>query len=334
MSESAAQATAGDGAIADPVRAVVLSYGGGGEYGPLLASLAAEGMPAERVLVVHNPAAPDEPDPALPPGYELLRASHNLGYAGGMNLGIERQLARGCELLLLLTHDARLRSGALAALVDAAAAHPEFGVIGPALVFAGSEEPFSFGGLTHAGGGLSHRRARPATVEGIAACDWIDGGTMLVRAEVLEGVGRFDERLWSYGDDSEFCLRARQAGFRVGVAVAALADQAPGARGRPGPWAYLMIRNGAAYARRATGARGLALFSLRAVFELGLELTRVAARRLRLRRGSPAEPWALAVGTARGLRDYYRGRWGPPPSLPGSGDVRNVAPPGEPGERG
>jgi GT2 family glycosyltransferase len=315
------------------LRAVVLSYGSGGEYRPLLTSLAAEGVAPGQILVVHNPARVGEPDPELPAGVELLRASHNLGYAGGMNRGIERQLERGCELLLLLTHDARLRPGALAALLDAAQAHPEFGLFGPALVLAGSEEPFSFGGLSCTAGGMAHRKHRPEAEDGIAACDWVDGGTVLVRAAVLERVGRFDERFWSYYEEAELCLRARRAGFGVGVVLAAVAEQAPGGPGRPGPWAYLMTRNGIAYSWRAAGPLGLARASSRGVFDVLLELARVAARGLRLRRGSPAEPWALAVGTARGLFDFCRRRWGPPPSLPGSGDIGNLAPPdGEMGD--
>lgn len=320
---------------AERVRAVVLSYGGGGEYEPLLASLAAEGMAPERILVVHNPARAGEPDPALPAGVELLRTSHNLGYAGGMNRGIERQLGRGCELLLLLTHDARLRPGALAALLDAAERHPEFGLLGPALLFAGSEQPFSYGGLSCTGGGMAHRKERPKAEDGIAACDWVDGGTVLVRSEVFERVGRFDERFWSYYEEGELCLRARRAGFRVGVVLAAVAEQAPGGPGRPGPWSYLMTRNGIAYSWRAAGPLGLARAGARACFEVLLELARVAARGLHLRRGSPAEPWALAVGTARGLLDFCRRRWGPPPSLPGSADIGNLTPPeGEAGDGG
>jgi N-acetylglucosaminyl-diphospho-decaprenol L-rhamnosyltransferase len=316
---------AGDGGA---LRAVVLSYGGGGEVGPLLSSLLAEGMAAERILVVHNPARPGEPDPALPAGVVVLRSSHNLGYAAGMNRGIERQLERGCELLLLLTHDARLRPGSLARLRGAAEAHPDYGLLGPALVFAGSERPFSLGGLSRAGGGMEHRTARPEPEDGVAACDWVDGGTVLVRSAVLERVGHFDERFWSYFEEAELCLRARRSGFRVGVVLDAIAEQAPGGPGRPGVWSYLMTRNGIAYAWRAAGPGGLALASARAVFEVGVELLRVLARGLRLRPGSPTEPWALAVGTARGLLDFYRRRWGPPPPLPGAGDVANLAPPG------
>jgi glycosyltransferase involved in cell wall biosynthesis/GT2 family glycosyltransferase len=309
------------------LRVVVLTYGTGAEHVPLLDSLLAEGLAADRVLVVHNPASPEEPDPALPAGCELLRASHNLGYAGGMNLGIERQLQRGGELLLLLTHDARLRPGALALLLEAAAAHERFGVLAPALLFTGTEAPFSFGGLTRANGTTWHRTERPPSEDGIAPCDWVDGGTMLLRAAALELTGGFDERFWSYGEEADLCLRVKRAGFEVGVVCDALADQSPGGPNRPGPWSYLMTRNGAAYAKRAAGRYGAAFVTVRAGYEASTELARAAVRALRLRRGSVADPWATAVGTLRGALDYHRRRWGPPPSLPGAGDVSNVTPP-------
>jgi glycosyltransferase involved in cell wall biosynthesis/GT2 family glycosyltransferase len=303
----------------------VLTYGAGGEHEPLLSSLIAAGMAPERILVVHNPSSPDEPDPPAPPGCEVLRAGHNLGYAGGMNLGIERQLERGCELLLLLTHDARLRPGALVELAETAERRPELGALGPALVHTGTDAPFSFGGIVRANGSVAHRSARPEAEGGIAACDWIDGGTMLLRAAALERVGGFDERFWSYCEEAELCLRISRAGFRIGVLVDALADQDPGGTKRPGPWSYLLTRNGAAYAYRAVGLRGPAFVGSRALLRAALACGRASAQALGLRGGPPGEPWAEAVGTIRGLLDFLRGRWGPPPSLPGAGDVRNLA---------
>ena len=85
--------------------------------------------PADSILVVHNPAEPGEPAPAAPPGCEVLQAERNLGYAGGMNLGIARLRERGAgpPLLLLLTHDARLREGALGALLEASRRSPGSG---------------------------------------------------------------------------------------------------------------------------------------------------------------------------------------------------------------
>jgi N-acetylglucosaminyl-diphospho-decaprenol L-rhamnosyltransferase len=308
------------------LRVVVLSYGGGGEYRALIDALLADGLEPASILIVHNPSAPGEPAPSDVEGCEVLRASHNLGYAAGMNLGIERQLRHGGELLLLLlTHDARLRPGSLGLLLDAARESPRYGALGPVLLLSGTEVPFSYGGVNRADGGVEHRKSAPAGEGGeIAPCDWIDGGTMLLRGEALREVGPFDARFWGYAEDADLCLRIRRAGLGVGVVLGASADQDSGAAKRPGPWAYLITRNGLAYARRAAGARGLARLGAKTVLYALREALRSLARASRLRPGPARDTWAVAVGMARGLADFARGRWGPPPSLPGAGDLTNL----------
>lgn len=310
------------------VGVVVLAYGAGGEYLEVLRSLREQGVEVARTVVVHNPSAPGETLPAPPPGCEVVAASHNLGYAAGMNLGIGRLLQRPPRLLLLLTHDASLREGALKRLLAAAEDHPRYGVLGPSLLFSGSEEPFSFGGTMTATGVLGHRKTRPPAGDGVASCDWLDGGTLLVRSEALAAAGEFDERLWSYCEDADLCLRIARAGFGVGVVLDAVADQEPGAAKRPGPWAYLRARNGLAVSRRLAGGRGVAAGLARWGGLALSELARTLARLTPLRPGDPAATWPVAVGTVRGILDFLRGRWGPPPAgLPGGGDLKNVAPP-------
>jgi GT2 family glycosyltransferase len=313
--------------VTDTLGVAVLAYGDGGEFEPLIESLLAEGVPSTSILVVHNPARPGEAAPAVAPGCELIQTGRNLGYAGGMNVGVARLLERGAELLLLLTHDARLRRGALERLLAATALHSELGLIAPVLLLAGTETPYSFGGRTSASGGNSHRKEAPGgqATQDVLPCDWVDGGTMLVRREVFERVGDFDERFWGYCEEADLCLRARRGGFLVGVVASARADQSPGATKRLGAWAYLMSRNGIEYGRRAAGARGLVARTAAALWLVAFSLLRTALRGLRLRPGPAAEPWALAVGTARGAIDRYRGRWGPPPpNLPGMGDLSNA----------
>lgn len=293
---------------------VVLAYGGGGEFEALIESLFVEQVPAASILVVHNPAVPGEPVPAVPPGCEVIQAERNLGYAGGMNLGISRLRRRGADPILLLTHDARLRPGSLEALLQAARRQPELGILGPVLVLSGTEVPFSYGGMTGVVGANVHLKSRPAlTADGVIACDWVDGGTILIRAAVLEAVGGFDERFWGYCEEADLCLRARRAGYAVGVVLAAKADQAPGGTKRLGAWAYLTTRNGIEYARRAVGLIGLFSILARSVYLIALNLLRTAIRAVGLRSGGPAEPWTLAVGISRGTLDFCRGRWGPPP---------------------
>jgi GT2 family glycosyltransferase len=312
----------------DGLGVVVLTYGTAGTHVELLDSLLAQGVPATAIVVAHNPAVAGEPDPELPPGCDLVRCERNGGYSGGMNRGLERWAERpeAPKLLLLLSHDARLRPGALDALLAAAARAPGFGVLAPVLMLTGSEQPFSFGGDSDSRGVTTHRKRPPSRVEdGIAPCDWVDGGTMLVRAEAIERAGEFDERFWAYCEESELCLRIRRAGLRVGVVPAAVADQDPGGEKRLGAWSYLLTRNGAEYARRAAGTKGAVLAVARSAGFVAVNLARMVARTGRRRPGGIREPWVLAVGTAWGTVDFLRRRWGPPPRrLPGTGDVGNV----------
>jgi GT2 family glycosyltransferase len=305
---------------------VVLAYGAGGEYLDVVRSLEEQDVALEHRVLVHNPSAPGEELAATPVGWEVIEATHNLGYAAGMNLGVRRVLTGPSELVLVLTHDASLRSGALPRLL-AAAEGPRTGALGPTLLFAGGSDPFSYGGTMSATGALGHRKQRPPAPDGVIGCDWIDGGTMLLGADALREVGDFDERLWSYCEDADLCLRLSGAGFFVAVVLDAVADQTPGAAKRPGPWAYLRARNGLAVARLRAGRRGVAAGLLNWGGLTMSELARTLARLSRLRPGSPAATWPVAVGTARGIVDFLRGRWGPPPPLPGGGDMANLIPP-------
>lgn len=308
------------------VGVVVLAYGAERHHDALLDSLSAAGVDPGSVLVVHNPAAAGEPPPPVPAGVELVQSDRNRGYAGGMNLGIARQRRRNFELILLLTHDARLRPGALATMIAALESDASCGICGPVLLYAGTDTPYSYGGVTDRNGANAHLKEQPpAAGSGIGACDWVDGGTMLIRAEVFDRVGDFDVRFWGYCEEADLCARARRAGIGVGVALEARADQEPGATKRRGAWAYLMTRNGLAYAHRVAGMRGLAMTGLRALDTVAINLARTALRRSGVRSGSVEESWAIAVGTARGGIDFLRGRWGPPPAgLPGMGDMGNV----------
>jgi GT2 family glycosyltransferase len=304
----------------------ILAYGSGAIHEPLLESLLAAGVPGTAVTLVHNPALAGESPPPAPPGVEVVQSPRNLGYAGGMNLGLSRLRERGADPILILTHDARLRAGALEALLATGESDSGFAILGPALMVSGTDRPFSFGGLSRPDGTTAHIRELPAADgSGVAPCDWVDGGTMLVRAAVFEAVGEFDERFWSYCEESDLCLRARRAGFGVGVVLGAEADQDPGGAKRLGVWSYLLTRNGTEYARRAAGGRVAGRLVARSLGRVAVDLLRVPLRLVRRRPGGPREPWLLAVGRLRGTVDFLRGRWGPPPpGLPGMGDVTNV----------
>lgn len=303
------------------LRVVVLTYGGGNEHGPLVESVHEQGVPRENVALVHNPST-DGRQPAGPPGGELICMQSNLGYAGAMNAGLRAVLGEGAGLVLLLTHDLRLRPGAIGELLDAADRAPGFGILGPVLLSRSDDRPWSYGGLRLRSGWVGHRSRRPESVDGngVAKCDWIDGAAMLVRAEVLSEVGLFDERYFMYAEETDLCLRAQAAGWDVGVALDAVAQHEPGVPNRPGAYGYLATRNGLEIARRTEGARGFVRFVGFTLYQAWHILRALVGPRSKP--GVRRQSRDLLVGIWFGAGAFLLRRWGPPPRwLPGLGDL-------------
>jgi hypothetical protein len=290
-----------------------LTHGPRGEYGPLVDELVAQGVPGSAIALIQNPVAPSDAEPGPPAeGAAVIRMDRNRAYAGGMNAGIRHHLEGGVQFVLLATQDLRLRAGAIPALLAAAERAPAYGALGPLLWDRAEDRVFSGGGLRgRRGGWVSHIRERPAAgPDGIAECDWVEGAAILIRREVLERVGLLDERLFIYFEETELCLRATRAGWRVGVVVDAEAEQESGQPARPGFHAYLISRNGFEYARKASGALGVVATTRRAVVE-SWDLLRVYPRSSAARR---AQTRVKLAGMWLGFADFLRRRFGPPPA--------------------
>ncbi len=149
------------------------------------------------------------------PTVRLIRNAHNLGFAGGCNVGL--RAAQG-ELLLLLNQDTQADAGWVRALAEALQ-EPEAGIVGSQILYPD-------GRLQHAGGwiewplGLAHHHlaeddARPV--------EFVTGAALGFPRAVVEKIGLLDEGFWpGYFEDVDFCLRARAAGFAVSVAPSAI----------------------------------------------------------------------------------------------------------------
>src|SRR5919199_563533 len=151
---------------------VVLTHGSGAEARRLVSDLQDQGVTDDAIVVVQNPTDPLTPMLDLgTPGVRVLRMPENRGYAGGMNAGVLDRLGRGSNRILLLTHDVRLREGAVAALMRAADNAPDYAALGPTLLDPCNDRAFSYGVRRVWGGGLEHVRTPPSTTDGISECD-------------------------------------------------------------------------------------------------------------------------------------------------------------------
>jgi N-acetylglucosaminyl-diphospho-decaprenol L-rhamnosyltransferase len=158
----------------------------------------------------------------------LIDAPRNGGFAYGNNLGIEHAYRTGRPAYIyLLNPDAQVRRGAIDSLVRFLEGRPEAGIAGSSFEnLDGSEWPISFrypGLLSELDGGVQlgalSRLLQGRVVARIMPqnapqpVDWICGASMLIRPEVFTTIGGLDEHYFLYFEETDFCHRAKQAGF-------------------------------------------------------------------------------------------------------------------------
>jgi GT2 family glycosyltransferase len=279
------------------VAAVVLSWNGKDDTLACLRSLEGEALD---VIVVDN-ASEDGTAEAVT-GVEVIRNDRNLGYAGGMNVGIRRALEQGADAVLLLNNDVEVEPGALEALVAAA---DGVGAVCPVIVFA--SEP---GRIWYSGARYDPRRGyngRHCTDEppGSRETERICGAAVLIPREMLERVGAFDESLFAYVEDADWSLRARREGHRLVVEpqsrVRHEVSASTGGEGSDSAL-YYSTRNTLAVCERHAPLGRLGTWRRRSVILLAHSAQAVLARR----------PGRIAA-VLHGWRDFRRGRFGPRP---------------------
>ena len=146
-------------------------------------------------------------------GLSVLHGDGSLWWSGGMNLGVQAALERGCDFVLCLNDDTAFESGLVPALLEAARSRP-MALVAPQAVHDDD------GGLVQSGldfikgrgwtSAHEHRAlgTQAYEVEGLA------GACVLIPAEAFRRVGLYAaSELPQYHADIEFSDRARRAGF-------------------------------------------------------------------------------------------------------------------------
>lgn len=179
-----------------------------------------------------------EPSAAMPgaraiePGdLILIHTGANLGFAGGMNVGVRFALAQhDADYVWLLNNDAVVEPTALTAALARMQADPRIGICGSTLIE--TRQPArieALGGATYepwlgrsrAIGAFSALEAIPADPQDVEArMSYVVGASMLVSRACLETIGVMEESYFLYSEELDWALAARRAGFKLGYAPA------------------------------------------------------------------------------------------------------------------
>lgn len=238
------------------VAVVIPSWNSAGLLPRCLDSLAGQGEALE-LMVVDNGSGDGSVELLRERGVPHVSLPGNAGFAAAVNLGAARTSA---PAVLALNADTALEPGAVAELAGALRADPGLGGVQPRIL---QLEPGGEGDVDGArlysrgmalsadgrafeeGAGEAQDSRSAAAREIFGAC----GAACLLRRELFERLGGYDERYFAFCEDVDLNVRARIAGWRFAyvpeavvwhVGNASWMAEAPS----PGAWnARLVARN-------------------------------------------------------------------------------------------
>jgi N-acetylglucosaminyl-diphospho-decaprenol L-rhamnosyltransferase len=200
---------------------VIVAYNSVRVIGELLDSIpaAAEGLSYE-VVVIDNGSTDGTPEVVATRGGCRVVRSVNTGYAAGINRGVRAGIS--AEAILVLNPDVRLHEKSVLPLLSALS-DPDVGIVVPQVRSASGSlepslrrEPSPLRGLGLNWTGLSafsEYLSKPSDYDGPRVVDWALGAVMLMSRKCHDAIGGWDESFFLYSEETDFCLRARDAGF-------------------------------------------------------------------------------------------------------------------------
>ncbi len=181
---------------------------------------------------------------AVLPEIKMFKQSENRGFSGGSNAGMRAALADGAEYVFLHSHDGFLAPNALQKLVQVMVNDATIGAA-QALMCSYPETTSinNAGGLFHflGFGSISVTEVRSPKSE-VQEIGYASGGAVLLRAELLQRYGLWDEDYFLYHEDIEYSLRLRSVGYRIVVVPDAILHHHYEFGRNPKKW-FFMERN-------------------------------------------------------------------------------------------
>ncbi len=238
----------------------------------------------------------------------VIRPATNTGFSGGNNIGIKEALKRGTDYILLVNDDTVVLPSMIKNLKDVLENDKNIGVASPKIYFTKNHEfhkdryaKKDLGHVLWFAGGYTdwdnaksvHRgvdevdRGQYETIEEI---DFATGCCMMIKKDVLEKVGMFDEKYFLYFEDDDLCLRIKKERYKIYYVPTAVMyhDNAGSSGSGSGLHDYFLTRNQMIFGMRYAPLK-----------------TRLALARQSLR--------LLATGRKyqkRGIKDYYLHKFG------------------------
>lgn len=245
----------------------------------------------------------------LPP-FEILENEKNLGFGGGVNIGIKKALKANAEWILLLNNDTVVSPDFLEILLSAAEKDKKIGLLNPKILMAEDRDKIWFIGgkfnkLLTKGFHINYgdKDAGQFDEQETQKTDYATGGCLLIKRGVIEKIGLLPEAYFMYYEDAEWSLRAKKAGFKSVVVPKSKIWHKGAASSKEFSPSYIRyhVRNGLLFNRRMGNP-------LQIIFAYGISVLRAFWQIIKIIFTPTKRVWAISI--LLGLKDAWLFRTG------------------------
>ena len=155
----------------------------------------------------------------------VVEAGGNNGFSAGNNIGVASIQA---DYILFLNSDAMARTGALKAILEAAARTPDAGLVTPRIVSSrGAAEVSRFRNHTPLSEFIDGAQTGPLTKvfpgaevpiypdDWQSTAGWVTFAAVLIKMDAINAAGPMDEGFFLYFEDCDYCRRIKAAGYSI-----------------------------------------------------------------------------------------------------------------------
>lgn len=206
------------------VSIIILNWNGFKDTIECLESLKKITYTSYQVVVVDNGSAGSDAEvlqDRFAGHIHMIKNDRNYGFTGGNNIGIRYALNNAePDYLLLLNNDTVVDTEFLTEMVKVAESSLSIGLAGSKTYF--YDDPrrlqivwFSVDmrfGRTKA---LGVKEIDQGQYENIREVDYVQGSCLLIKRKVIQDIGLLDESYVNYWDETDYCFRARKAGYKI-----------------------------------------------------------------------------------------------------------------------
>lgn len=146
----------------------------------------------------------------------VLYTTENKGFSAGNNIGIKYAMNFDADYFLLLNNDTVVQADFLNQLVKTAEKNKKIGIVtGKIYFYKNPNELWYSGGCYDRNSGITNQVMFDKSINDEKSITFASGCLMLISRDCIKKVGLLDDSYFMYSEDTDYCCRVCDAGFKI-----------------------------------------------------------------------------------------------------------------------